>query len=170
VDFLAREALVERDESGAIVNVLWPALLERWAADYDLTKRRRTIGLLAPRGLESLEALLRASASEYAISGSMAATRWAPYAEPRLAVVYATNATGLQSELDLREAPSRPNVLVIEPDDDYVFMRPVQLDGLRYAAPAQVAVDLLAGPGRNPEEGQALIRWMKANESSWRRP
>jgi hypothetical protein len=49
-------------------------------------------------------------------------------------------------------------------------MRPVERDGLRFAAPSQVAVDLLAGPGRNPEEGRALINWMQANETSWRGP
>jgi len=168
VDFLAREALVQRDESGAIVDVLWPSLLERWAADYDLTGRRRTIGLLAPRGLDSLGSPLRTSGARYAISGSMAAARWAPYAEPRLAIIYAPDVAALVTDLGLREAPSRPNVLVIEPDDDYVFLRALERDGLRYAAPSQVAVDLLAGPGRNPGEGQALIRWMQANEASWR--
>ncbi len=168
VDFLTREALVTRDESGAIADVLWPELLGRWAADYDLTKRRRSFSLLAPRGLDALRSPLEGVDERYAISGSMAAALWAPYAEPRLALVYATDAEAMRSALGLRDAPTRPNVLVIEPEDDYVFIRAVERDGLRYAAPSQVAVDLLAGPGRNPEEGRELIRWMKANEASWR--
>ncbi len=168
VDFLAREALVERDASGAIVRVDWPALLERWAADYDLVKRRRVIRLLAPRGVDSIEDDLRGWKEQYAISGSMAAARWAPYAEARLALVYSPDVEKLLSRLGLREPPSRPNVVLIEPDDDYVFERDVERDGLRLAAPSQVAVDLLVGPGRNPEEGKALIDWMTANEGEWR--
>ena len=168
VDFLAREALIERDGSGAIVRVDWPALLERWAADYDLVKRRRVVRLLAPRGVESIEDDLRAWKGRYAISGSMAAARWAPYAEARLALVYSPDVDSLRSRLGLREPPSRPNVLLIEPDDGYVFDRVVERDRLMFAAPSQVAVDLLAGPGRNPEEGTALIAWMKANEPEWR--
>jgi hypothetical protein len=170
LDFLTREALVERDASGAIVDVDWSALLERWAADYELMRRRRAVRLLAPRGLDAIEDALRASDGQYAISGSMAAARWAPYAEARLALIYTPDLEQLQSRLGLREPPSRPNVILIEPDDDYVFDRIVKRDGLRLAAPSQVAVDLLAGPGRNPEEGRALIAWMTDHEGEWRQP
>lgn len=169
LDFLTREALVERDGSGTIVGVDWQALLERWAADYDLVRRRRAARLLAPRGVEAIEDDLRAWGAQYAISGSMAAARWAPYAEARLAVIYSPDVDALQAGLGLREVPSRPNVVLIEPDDDYVFERIVERDGLWLAAPSQVAVDLLTGPGRNPEEGRALIDWMTANEVAWRR-
>ena len=168
VDFLAREALVERDEARAIVDVDWPALLTRWAADYDLARKRRVRRLLAARGIESVQDGLRNSERPYAISGSLAAAQWAPFAEPRLALVYTADADNLGERLGLRDAPSRPNVLLIEPEDDYVFERAVDREGLRIAAPPQVAVDLLAGPGRNPEEGRALIDWMRANESTWR--
>ena len=37
------------------------------------------------------------------------------------------------------------------------------------AAPSQVAVDLLTGPGRNPAEGQALLDWMENHECTWRK-
>lgn len=50
-----------------------------------------------------------------------------------------------------------------------MFARTTEEGGLRFAAPSQVAVDLFAGPGRNPEEASALIRWMQANEAKWRR-
>ena len=168
VDFLAREALVERDDAKAIVEVAWPALLTRWAADYDLARKRRVRRLLAARGIESVQDGLRNSEQPYAISGSLAAAQWAPFAEPRLALVYTVDADNLGERLGLRDAPNRPNVLLIEPEDDYVFERAVDRDGLRIAAPSQVVVDLLAGPGRNPEEGRALIDWMRANESTWR--
>lgn len=169
VDFLTREALIERGGSGSIVDVDWRALLERWSQDYDLVKRRRVMGLIAPRGASSIEDTLRGLKQTYAITGSLAAARWAPYADARLGIVYTTSAEELRVAADLREAPGSPNVLLIEPDDDLVFERTVQENGVRLAAPSQVAVDLLGGSGRNPEEGLALMRWMEANEARWRR-
>ena len=169
VDFLAREALIERDSANAIVDVAWRQLLERWAQDYDLAKRRRVMALIAPRGASSIEDTLRGLGQTYAITGSLAATRWAPYADARLGIVYTPAAEDLRAALDLREAVGSPNVLVIEPDESLVFERMVEEDGLSFAAPSQVAVDLLVGPGRNPEEGLALLRWMEANEAQWRR-
>ena len=41
--------------------------------------------------------------------------------------------------------------------------------GVWYAAPSQVAADLLTSPGRGPAEGEELIQWMQANEEAWRR-
>jgi len=52
---------------------------------------------------------------------------------------------------------------------DVVFDRCVDVDGMRYAAPSQVVVDLLTGPGRSPSEGQALLEWMEGDEDAWRR-
>jgi len=60
-------------------------------------------------------------------------------------------------------------VLLAAPVSDVVFDRSSTLDGVVYAAPSQVAVDLLTGPGRNPSEGQELLEWMKSNEPAWRR-
>ena len=39
---------------------------------------------------------------------------------------------------------------------------------LRVAAPSQLAVDLLTGPGREPSEGNELMSWMRDNEDAWR--
>lgn len=168
VGFLEREALLTRGDSGEIATVNWAALLERWAVDYDLVRRRRVVGLLQPRPLDALVEPLRKYRGQYAITGSLAAARRAPYADSRLAIIYAADVSTLMTALDLREAPSRPNVLLIEPDDDYVFDRAELSDGQKYAAPSQVVVDLLSGPGRNPEEGLDLIRWMTAHEKDWR--
>ena len=37
------------------------------------------------------------------------------------------------------------------------------------AVPSQVVVDLMTGPGRNPNEAEELLSWMQANEEAWRR-
>ena len=60
-------------------------------------------------------------------------------------------------------------MVLAEAADDAVFEGLVQREGLWYAAPTQVAVDLLTSPGRGPQEGEELIDWMKANEDRWRR-
>jgi len=41
-------------------------------------------------------------------------------------------------------------------------------EGLQLAAPTQVAVDLMTGPGRSPSEAEELLDWMRRNEQSWR--
>jgi hypothetical protein len=168
VDFLDREALVVR-ERGTVIEVDWPQLLRRWTADYDVSRGRRITPALAARGLDALEAGLRDSATEYVISGSLAARRLAPYADARLGLVYAGDADALTRELGIRPVPSRANVLIVEPADELPYMRARSDEGLRFAAPSQVFADLMSGPGRNPEEAAELLAWMERNEGAWRR-
>ncbi|MGH9304536.1 MAG: hypothetical protein ACRDZ5_09015, partial [Acidimicrobiales bacterium] len=56
------------------------------------------------------------------------------------------------------------------PDNYVAFARAAREGGIAWAAPSQVAIDCLAGTGRMPSEGEALIRWMGENESEWRSP
>jgi hypothetical protein len=170
LDFLDREALIQRDPSGTVIGVDWKSLIERWAADYDLARNRGVVRLIEPRGIERLEVLLREVELRYAISGSLAARWRAPYAELRLALVYTDESERMRERLNLRESEVRSNVLIVEPQDDLPFVRTWNEGGNVYAALPQVAVDLLAGPGRNPEEGKALLSWMKESENQWRRP
>lgn len=167
VDFLDREALVRRDR-GTILEVDWPRLLGRWAEDYDVASRRRVTPVLAPRGLDAVEASLRQSTENYVISGSLAARRLAPYADARLGLIYVSDTERFVGELGVRSTPSRPNVLLIEPRDDLPFARSRTEDGLQFAAPSQIFVDLMSGPGRSVEEAAALLDWMQANEAAWR--
>jgi hypothetical protein len=60
-------------------------------------------------------------------------------------------------------------VVLAEASDESVFDGTVQRDGLWYAAPVQVAADLLTSPARGPQEGEALIDWMQAHEDRWQR-
>ena len=155
VEFLDREALVNRNSAGSVVDVDWEGLLRRWAEDYELGQKRRVFRCVVGRGLAAVEEALRGSDLEYVISGSMAAQRLVPYAEARLGLIYAQSAQEVMTAVGAREAPSRANLLVVEPasrkiPDDVVFIRSQQQAGLRFAGVSQVAVDLLAGPGRNP--------------------
>jgi hypothetical protein len=168
IDFLDREALVRRDAAGSVEDVDWVEILRRWADDYELTKRRRVTRALVARGVDAIEEGLRQSGSKYAVSGSLAARLVAPEAEARLGMMYAQDTDDVLAALRARPSDGPTNLLVIESADDTPFARSSDNDGVNYAAFSQVVVDLLSGPGRAPEEGDALLRWMAANEDRWR--
>lgn len=170
VEFLEREALIERAARGRIVTVHWRRILERWSEDYGFQRSNTVNAVLQPRGLGALVDDLRDSVGlPYALTGSLAAQRVAPYAQPRLAMLYANVAAELIGTLGLRTVEAGANVLVAETDYDVVFDRTVEIDGLRFVAPSQAAVDLLTAPGRGPAEGQALLDWMGTHEAEWQR-
>ncbi len=170
VEFLEQEDLIERRPRGQITTVDWRALLERWSEDYGFQVTNAVVSYLAPRGLSTLvQALRGAPELRYVLTGSLAAERFAPYAPSRLAAIYVDRFDQAAERLDLREVDAGANVLLATSDYDVVFERAQNIDGLRLAAPSQVAVDLLTAPGRGPTEAQALLDWMRANELAWRR-
>jgi hypothetical protein len=71
--------------------------------------------------------------------------------------------------LGLRAADAGANVMLVEPGDEGVFEGAVEREGIDYAAPSQVAADLLTSPGRGPAEGEELIDWMRSHEDVWRK-
>lgn len=170
VEFLEREALVRRDRRGPIIAVEWRRILERWSEDYGFRRSNIVHSYLSPRGLPALqEALRNAEGMRYAVTGSLAAHRLAPYAPAKLAMVYVDDIGEVAEKLGLRPVDAGANVLIAQAKYDVVFDRLVQDDGLLYVAPSQAAVDLLTGPGRTPAEGQELLDWMEKHERAWRR-
>lgn len=169
VQFLEEEGLVERRGSQVVVPD-WQPLLRRWSRDYELVASNRTTTWLAPRGLDRLLTRVAETDVEYAVTGTLAAAEWAPYAPARSAMIYTPDAKAAASAWDLRATEAGANVVLVEPQSAAVFARTsVRTDGgYQIAAAAQVAVDLLTGPGRNPSEGEELIEWMARNERSWR--
>ena len=165
---LDSEALITRVGRGRIESVDWPALLRRWARDAPLESRGSAQTYLEPRGLSALMGRLAKSEERYAVTGSLAATSMAPVASPRLATVWLRDSGEAARRLALRPAESGANVLLIEPGDEGVFDGSAKRDGVWYAAPSQVAADLLTSTGRAPAEGEELITWMRENESAWR--
>lgn len=170
LDFLEQEALVTRGARGVVEQVRWRQLLERWSEDYGFQRDNTVSRYLQPRGLPALLTGLAATPGlRYAVTGSLAAQQWANYADPRLATVYVDDVPAAAELLGLREVDSGANILLAAPASAVVFDRSSDLDGVRYAALSQVAVDLLTGPGRSPAEGQALLDWMESNEPAWRK-
>ena len=170
-DLLEREAIIRRDRPrGPISGVDWERLLRRWALDYNFSEANVLTPCIEARGVASLMDKLRGVDFTYAVTGSFAAVRHAPVAEPRLVTVYTTNARNAMDRLGLRPADSGANVLIGKPFDPVVFDRMEEEDGVTYAGVAQVAVDLMKGPGRGPAEAESLIDWMHSHEGIWRFP
>jgi len=170
LDLLEREDLVRRSPEGGIQEVLWDELLRAWAKDYSLTESNRVYAFLDPRGLDDFVLRLRGlpAQMDYALTGSLAAARWAPVAPARLGVAFVADAAVAAAVLDLVPTETGANVLLVEPKGDFVFERMVKDGGLTYVAPSQAVADLLTGPGRNPSEAEALLDWMRKNEDAWR--
>lgn len=171
VDYLAGEGLLSRPARGPITRLDWPRLLQQWSQETGAMAGSSRRGYLEPRGVDALVEKLRKlpQRSPYALSGSLAAQPYAPYAEPRLAMLYAEDPAALASELGLRPVESGANVIVALPRSPVVFERTSDWGGARIVAPSQAVADLLGGPGRNPAEGAHLLEWMEANTDAWRR-
>lgn len=170
VEFIEGEGLLTRTPYGPISEVQWRPLLERWSQDYGFAASNTVQTFLEPRGLGVLTERLRAAQDlEYVVTGSLAAERMAPYAPARLATIYIRDLASAVEMLGLRLVESGANVALAAARYDVVFDRAQTIEGLRLAAPSQVVVDLLTGPGRNPSEAVALLDWMERNERDWRR-
>lgn len=167
--FLDGEELIIREPREPVVEVRWRKLIERWAQDYSFLGSNRVLSYLEPRDISGLASKLASAAKHVAITGSAAAAGIAPVAPTRLLMAYVEYPEAVAQQSGLKPAQSGANVLLAEPYDPVVFDRTSERAGVPYAALSQVAADLLTGPGRSPSEGQALLDWMQANESSWRR-
>lgn len=153
---------------GPISSVDWETLTRRWAMDYEFAPPKSSTTWIEPRGTRTLFARLRDAKFRYTVTGSFAAYRLAPFAEPRLAALYVDDPETVAQTLGLRPAETGGNVLLVIPFDPVVFERPEYNDGITYARVTQVLLDLIKGPGRGPAEAEALLEWMRDNEDIWR--
>lgn len=171
LDYLQREDLLVKDEDRYRV-MDWERLLRAWSADaaFQTTATVRTF--IEPRGLDYFLATLGKGADfNVAVTGSVAANEWAAYAPAKAAFVYVSSVGAASEQWGLRSNATAPNVVLLEPKTaaGVPFVRTSESSaGYPVAAPAQVAADLLNGPGREPAEGDYLIEWLKANEKRWR--
>ena len=162
------EIVTKESPRGRFVSVDWEALARRWAMDYDFASSNTLTSWLEPRGTRALFARLRDRRFRYAVTGSFAAYRLAPIAEPRLAALYVDDFDTAAQSLGLRPAETGGNVLLVIPFDPVAFERAEYDDGITYARVTQVLPDLMKGPGRGPAEAEALLEWMRDNEDIWK--
>jgi hypothetical protein len=171
VTFLEQEALIERDAKKTITAVDWPALINRWVADYSVTGSNVLHSYIEPRGINALAPKL-AKLSRYAATGSLAVP--GSSAPARLAMIYVEDAKKAAAALELVPADAGANVWILEPYDAVVFERTQSVPSaagasIVAAAPSQVVADLKTSPGRGPQEAEALIERLKGSEDAWRR-
>ncbi len=167
VRMLDQQAAVHRTDAGQVGEVDLRRLLERWGDDAPLEKRATMTSWLAPRGLSALQERLKKLDARYTVTGSLAASQRAPVAASRVISLYVEDPEAFAAETGLRAAEAGANVLLLVPDDDYVFEDTWTEQRLRFAALPQVVADLLSGPGRGPSEADALLDWMSDNREVW---
>jgi uncharacterized protein YcaQ len=112
---------------------------------------------LAPRRIAPVVEKLRSASARYAVSGSWAATQFAPVAPPQLLLFYTDKPAAVARELELRPTEAGANVALATPFDPVVYERTSLKRVITVVALSQVAADLLTSPGRGPNEAQALI-------------
>ena len=168
VAVLERDAVIERESRGPIVRVDWRALLTRWAEEYQFLKSNRVARFLALRGRKPLLDALRKTRLRYALTGADAAEYMRSVATSPLTAIYTPDIPALARELELEPLKTPATVLLAEPYDAVVYDRTWEREGLRLAAPSQVAVDLITSGDREPRIGEAVLDWMSENESAWR--
>lgn len=177
LEYLQEEELVTRTADRRFEVTDWPRLLRRWSRDYSFAENTHAYRFIDPRGLPHLMKNIAQRESpnfRYAVTGSVAAAQWAPYAPARAAFIYTENAAEAAKKWRLHpvddSTAEAANVILGEPEYPVVFDKTSDVkEGYTIAAIEQVAVDLLSGPGRNPAEGEELLEWMQAHESAWRR-
>ena len=162
------EIVTKAGRRGRIVSVDWEMLASRWAEDYEFNTSNALTTWLEPRGSAQLLSRLRGAEFRYAVTGSFAANRLAPFAEARLVSVFADDPVTAARSLELRPADTGANVLLMRPFDTVALERVEKVDGVAYARVTQVLLDLMKGPGRGPAEAEAILAWMKDNEDSWK--
>ncbi len=168
VALLERDAIVVRNKSKAVTDADPDALIRRWTQDYSLLKSNSARSFLEPRDLKGLLGRLAKFRAKYAVTGSLAAGIRTAAFPGRLAVVYVDEIDAAASFLGLRPAETGANVFLIRPFDPVVYERGSKSGDVSFAAPSQVAADLLTSPGRGPADGEDLLAWMKGNPDAWR--
>lgn len=178
LEFLESEALITKNktlvnnrEVEKVIEINWQGILQAWARDYKVLKDNKVTMALDPRGLQNtIRKLEKLNPKTYAVTGTVAANQFRNYGSPSQAMIYTANSQKLIEELGLSEIENGSNVILLETKAPFIFDRSQVLqEGFSTAPIAQIAVDLLSGPGRNPEVGNELIKWMSLNSQAWMR-
>lgn len=174
LELLDREAVIARNDDGAVTAVRKRLLIERWTQDYKVMASNEVIATLDPRGLSHSLKALSSLSTRVAVTSSAAVRAYLPDdvtpVSPLVSLsLYAEDPIGLMRQLGLKPVDRGANVLVMRPHDDVVHAKARLLDGIEYAPPAQVVADLLTGPGRSTEEAEQLMTALESNEPGWER-
>jgi hypothetical protein len=171
------DQLLIRREGRVIVHVDWAQLLRIRAEHYNLVRHNHSVGMVAPNGIEAVFQTLRgmpvARSKQIVLTGSYAARIVAPLAVGGQLMLYHPAGTPrladeIGDDLGLLRVDRGADVLLLRAYDPVVFKRTVEDDGIYRVALSQLALDCLAGPGRLPAEGEAVLDYMQSNMHLWR--
>jgi hypothetical protein len=171
LESLDDQALVERDRRGVVTSVDWPSLLTAGAAGYGLLRNNAVATFVAQEGAAALYARLVKDEArpDVVVTGSFAASRIGQVAAPVQLVLYAGEPDEMRSFGRLLPTDRGADVVLLHPEDAAQLRATRIVDGLQHVGLSQLVLDCLSGNGRLPEEGQAVVAWMRENESGWRR-
>ena len=177
LDLLDREGLVTRGERGDVGALDWERAIRRWSEDYDFGRSNRVTAYVHSGGTVAMVEKIARAALPYALTGAVASQiligrPGAPLATARLAA-YVEDVDLAAGRLGLGTAEKAPaeneaTIVLAEAYDRVVFERTLMRNGIRVAAPSQLAADLLGGndPARSQAEG--VVAWMRSHDPSWR--
>lgn len=171
LDALDEQALVQRGRRGKVLEVEWAGLLEARARNYDLLTSNSAETYVTQQSFDTvLQRLWQENIHNIVVTGSVAATRIAPVAAPAQLVLYTIDPGTVRAKAKLLPAARGTNVVLLRPADASQIDRPRMVEGVAHAGLSQLAMDCLAGNGRLPEEGAAILRVMSETEDQWRLP
>ncbi|MEG9551670.1 helix-turn-helix domain-containing protein [Streptomyces baarnensis] len=173
------DQLLIRRKGRVVIDVDWPQLLRARAQEASLLVHGSYRGFLAPNGVPAaLNQIPRlptksigATGEGLSVTGSYAAQRFIQVAVGGQLVLYVgswLNIDDVADELGLLPVTEGADVLLLNEPDSFVRRGSEFVDGVQYVAPSQAALDCLAGPGRMPAEGEALLNFMEAHPQEWR--
>lgn len=176
---ILEDQLLIRRKGRVITDVDWPQLLRARAQETSLLGHGSYRGFLAPNGvpavLQQIPQLptkhIGATSEGLSVTGSYTAQRFVQVAVGGQLVLYVgswLNIDDVADELGLLPVNEGADVLLLNEPDSFVRRRSEFVDGVQYVAPSQAALDCLAGPGRMPAEGEALLNFMEAHPQEWR--
>ncbi|MFC8247616.1 hypothetical protein [Streptomyces chartreusis] len=174
LDTLEDQLLIRR-EGRIITAVDWAQLLRARARETSLLAPGSYQGFLAPNGVPALLQQIPHLSVEYvdglSVTGSHAAQRFVQVAVGGQLMFYVgpwLNIDDVADELGLLPVAEGADILLLNEPDSFVRRRSEFVDGVQYVAPSQAVLDCLAGPGRMPAEGEALLDFMEAYPEEWR--
>lgn len=166
---LENELLVTRTPRGPVTGVEWEGVIRKTASTYSLFDSNETSTWVATSGPARLvDDLSTKRVGEWAVTGSLAASRLAPVTGAETAFIYSVDPERLARVGRLLPTTQGANVVLAVPYNPVVFESIEESDGVAYVSPTQVAIDSLTGNARMPAEGEAIVDWMRKNEARWR--
>ncbi|MEU9298705.1 helix-turn-helix domain-containing protein [Streptomyces sp. NPDC048266] len=174
LDTLEDQLLIRR-EKRTITGVDWPQLLRVRAQEASLLTHGSYQGFLAPNGVPALLKQIPNLTMEYvdglSVTGSYAAQRFVRIAVGGQLMLYVASWLDMEDvadELGLLPVTEGADILLLKEPDSFVRSRSEFIKAVQYVAPSQTALDCLAGPGRMPAEGEALLGFMEKFPEEWR--